>query len=301
MFTLSQYLHDAALLLVGLALVAEIFALATRGQVRIGAPARERELVGAGGSTVTETPRESAPPAPPTHGVRWYSARLTELALACLTVSLVARMIVTGHAPFANQYEFGASFVWGILAVYVYFAWRYQVHVLAVLVLPLSVALLLYTSNLDQEVAPLIPALQNSLLLTLHVLAAVIAYGAAAVSFAAAVLYLVRDRITWRGVPSGEVLEEIGYRATVLNFPMLTLMLILGALWADIAWGRYWSWDPKETAALVTWFIYGAYLHARVVADWRGRKAAYLLLLAFGAVVFTFLGNHFFGGLHSYA
>ena len=98
-----------------------------------------------------------------------------------------------------------------------------------------------------------------------------------------------------------DLLDEIGYRAVVIAFPLLTIMIILGAIWADIAWGRYWSWDPKETAALVTWLIYGAYLHARVVRDWRGSKAAWLLILGFAAILFTYFGNLFFGGLHSYA
>jgi ABC-type transport system involved in cytochrome c biogenesis permease subunit len=207
----------------------------------------------------------------------------------------------TGHAPFANQFEFSTAFVWGALATYVWFRVRFEIRDLALLVLPFSVAMLLYASSMGRTADPLIPALQNSLLLTLHVFSAVIAYGAAAISFAAAVLYLVHPHIPWRRLPAAEKLDEIGYRAVVLTFPMLTLMLILGALWADIAWGRYWNWDPKETSALVTWLIYGAYLHARVTAGWHGRRAAWLLVLGFAAVIFTFTGNHWFGGMHSYA
>ena len=97
------------------------------------------------------------------------------------------------------------------------------------------------------------------------------------------------------------MLDDLGYKATVVTFPMLTLMLILGAIWGNVAWGRYWGWDPKETAALVTWLIYGAYLHARVTRGWRGSRSAWLLILGFCAVIFTYLGNLFFGGLHSYA
>jgi cytochrome c-type biogenesis protein CcsB len=97
------------------------------------------------------------------------------------------------------------------------------------------------------------------------------------------------------------VLDEIAYRAVMVGFPMMALVLILGALWAQIAWGSYWSWDPKETASLVTWLIYGGYLHARVVRGWRGQRSALLLILGFGATLFTYFGNYFFGGLHSYA
>jgi ABC-type transport system involved in cytochrome c biogenesis permease subunit len=81
---------------------------------------------------------------------------------------------------------------------------------------------------------------------------------------------------------------------------MMALTIILGAIWADIAWGRYWSWDPKETAALVTLLMYGGYLHARVIRGWRGERSAYLLLLGFAATAFTYYGNYFFGGLHGY-
>ena len=81
---------------------------------------------------------------------------------------------------------------------------------------------------------------------------------------------------------------------------MTTLVIVLGAIWADIAWGMFWSWDPKETASLVTWLIYAGYLHARVLRKWRGRKCAALLIVGFVAVLFTFFGNYLFGGLHAY-
>jgi hypothetical protein len=113
-------------------------------------------------------------------------------------------------------------------------------------------------------------------------------------------MYLVQpDGGRW-GLPKPSVLDEIGYRAIVVGFPFLTLVIVLGAVWADVAWGRYWSWDPKETASLVTWLIYGAYLHARVVRGWRGQRAAVLLLVGFAATLFTYFGNLFFGGLHGY-
>ena len=80
----------------------------------------------------------------------------------------------------------------------------------------------------------------------------------------------------------------------------MTLVIVLGALWADIAWGRYWGWDPKETASLVTWLIYAVYLHTRIVNKWQGKKSAILLVIGFIAVLFTFFGNYIFSGLHSY-
>lgn len=160
--------------------------------------------------------------------------------------------------------------------------------------------MLIYALNLDATVAPLVPALQNSLLLTLHVGFAILSYGAACVSFGAAAIYLAYPKIgrKW-GVPRDRF-DEIGYKGAVVAFPLLTMMIALGSLWAHTAWGRYWGWDPKETAALVTWLIYGAFLHARVARGWRGRRAAWLLVAGFAAVLFAYFGNHFFGGLHSY-
>ena len=188
-----------------------------------------------------------------------------------------------------------------MLLAQVYFEWRYRIRTMSVITLPVILAMLIYASTMSYKPNPLMPALQNSPLLTLHVFTASLGYGAALVSFAAAVMYLLAPYVKWTGWPSRESLDELGYKATVVTFPMLTLMLILGSIWGNVAWGRYWGWDPKETAALVTWLIYGAYLHARVTRSWRGKKSAWLLVLAFAAVVFTYLGNLFFGGLHAYA
>ncbi len=230
-----------------------------------------------------------------------FGSRLTQVALLLLTVAMISRGIAIGHAPYSNQYEFAVAFAWGMTAAYVFFEMRYRVQLVALAVLPIAIAMLLYARALGGQANPLIPALQNRWLLAVHVAAAVLAYGAAAVACAAAALYLLRPRLNIRGLPSRDTLDELGYRAAITAYPLLTIMLILGAIWADLAWGTYWNWDPKETAALTTWLIYGAYLHARVVRDWRGERAAGLLILGFVSVLFTYFGNLFFGGLHAYA
>ena len=232
--------------------------------------------------------------------VAWWAAKSTQLALLLMTGVLITRMVATGHAPFSNHYEFAIAFTWGMLLAQVYFEWRYRIRTMSVITLPVILAMLIYASTMSYKPNPLMPALQNSPLLTLHVVTASLGYGAALVGFAAAVMYLLAPHVKWKGWPSRESLDELGYKATIVTFPMLTLMLILGSIWGNVAWGRYWGWDPKETAALVTWLIYGAYLHARVTRSWRGTKSAWLLVLAFVAVVFTYLGNLFFGGLHAY-
>jgi ABC-type transport system involved in cytochrome c biogenesis permease subunit len=199
------------------------------------------------------------------------------------------------------MYEFSVAFAWGILAAYVWFEHRYHQRILALVALPVALALMWYATTIPSTIEPLVPALQNNLLLTVHVAVAIVAYGSFTVAFAAAVMYLIQpDGGRW-GLPKPSVLDEIGYRAIVVGFPFLTLVIVLGAVWADVAWGRYWSWDPKETASFVTWLIYGAYLHARVVRGWRGQRAAVLLLIGFAATLFTYFGNLFFGGLHGYS
>ena len=248
-----------------------------------------------GGSTVgiTSGPRTAA--------IGRYATFFTWLATVALLFSLVLRAIVTGHGPFANMYEFSMAFAFGILSLYLYFERKYHQRILALIALPVAFGMLLYASTIPATVEPLVPALQNNLLLTVHVATAIVAYGSFAIAFASSVLYLVQPAGGRWGLPKPQVLDEMGYRAVVVGFPFLTLTILLGAVWAETAWGRYWSWDPKETASLVTWLIYGAYLHARVMRGWRGQRAAWLLVLGFVATLFTYFGNLIFGGLHSYS
>jgi cytochrome c-type biogenesis protein CcsB len=307
---LAEFILPAVLITTLIALVADIVILAARRGVTPVAQ-KEKVLVGAGGDGGGAAAADAEPPRPKpaatahrgssSAGLATYATGFTVVAFLLVTVYLVVRMWVTGHGPFANQHEFAVSFVWGILLAYLVVEWKARLRAISVAVLPVVACLTLYALRLDAGVEPLVPALQNNLLLTLHVGFAILAYGAACVSFGAAVLYLVRPRFEKRLRIAPERPDEVGYKAAVVTFPLLTIMIALGALWADTAWGSYWSWDPKETAALVTWLIYGAFLHARVVRGWRGRKAAWLLVIGFAAILFAYFGNHFFGGLHSYA
>ena len=230
-----------------------------------------------------------------------FATMMATLGLVFLTLSMAFRWVATGHGPFSNMYEYSQAWSWGIMITLLYFQRRYSFKVLGALVVPVAVFFLIYAYTLPSQALPLVPALQQSLLLTIHVAVAMIAYGTFAIAFGTAILYLVqrRGRVGW--LPSSAMLDELGYRAIIIGFPLMTLTIVLGALWADIAWGRYWGWDPKETASLVTWLIYGGYLHARLVAGWRGTRSSVLLILGFVAVLFTYFGNYFLGGLHSYA
>lgn len=291
MFKMSEYSLVAAMLTTGLALVFYL------GYAISGV--RAARLQAAGVPFRTTTVGFSSSPLSASLGR--YGTILAWLATTFLTMSLVFRTIATGHGPFANQYEFAVAFAWGTLAAYVWFERRYAQRSLGVVALCVALGLLLYAISIPSTIEPLVPALQNNLLLTVHVAVAIVAYGSFTVAFAAALMYLIQPESGRWGLPRPELLDEIGYRAIVVGFPFLTLVIVLGAVWAEVAWGAYWSWDPKETASLVTWLIYAAYLHARIVRGWRGQRSAWLLVLGFGATLFTYFGNLFYGGLHSYA
>lgn len=230
-----------------------------------------------------------------------YGGLLVYLALAVLTLSLAARWVASGHAPYSSQYEFAIAFAWGATVAFVYLERQFRLRALGAFVLPIPIALLLYARTLPSQVNPLIPALQNNLLLTVHVAMAVIAYGSFAVACGGAIMYLLNRHGTVSWLPSREDIDATCYRAVMLGFPCMALVLVLGAAWGNIAWGRYWGWDPKETAALTAWLIYAGYLHAHSVRSWRGVRTSMLLLVGFGATLFTYYGNLFLGGLHAYS
>jgi cytochrome c-type biogenesis protein CcsB len=223
-------------------------------------------------------------------------------AITLLGLSLVFRALSVGRGPWGNMFEFTVAFGFTILAGYQVLERRYPIRSLGFIPFGVALALLLYASSLPNEVKPLVPALQNAPLLTIHVGMAVVSYGIFATAFAAGVGYLIQgqhDRFGW--LPSHKVLDEVAYRAVIVAFPIFATMIILGSWWASIAWSRYWGWDPKETAALVTWLIYAVYLHARNQKAWAGRPAALLLVVGFGMVLVTYSGSLWFSGLHAYS
>jgi cytochrome c-type biogenesis protein CcsB len=232
--------------------------------------------------------------------LRYAGLALQIAGIALLTTSIVARGIATGQGPFSNMYEFTTAFAWGIAAAGLFFWWRHRIQLVNASSIVIAFGLLIVAYILPSRYAPLVPALQQSLLLTSHVAAAIIAYGSFTVGFTAALLYLWQRAHRSPRLPPPERLDDISYHSVMIGFPFMTLVIILGALWADVAWGRYWGWDPKETASLVTWLIYAGYLHARFLRGWRGTRAAVLLIVGFAAVLFTFFGNYIFSGLHSY-
>ena len=240
----------------------------------------------------------SASPTPLSRAATWLAA----IAFGLLLASLLTRAIVVGRGPYGNLYEFSVAFATSILGGYLFLSTRYPIKQIGFIPVGVALAMLLYASSLPSEIEPLVPALQNAPLLTIHVGMAVLSYGIFATACAAGVGYLVQgttDRVAW--LPSHKTLDEVAYRAVIIGFPIFATMIILGSWWASIAWSRYWGWDPKETAALVTWLTYAVYLHARNQRRWAGRPAALLLVIGFGMVLVTYSGSLWFSGLHAYS
>jgi cytochrome c-type biogenesis protein CcsB len=252
------------------------------------------------GTVTVDRPAEAGPLAGTTPGSLAHA--FTWVSLVLMALSMATRAWIVGRGPWGNMYEFSIAFAAGILVGYLFLERRYAIRSLAFL--PLGVALFLagYAATLPAGIEPLVPALDNAPLLTVHVALAMISYGIFATSFAAAVGFLAQgtqDRFAW--LPSHRVLDAAAYRAVIIGFPIFATMIVIGSYWASIAWGRYWGWDPKETSALVTWLIYALYLHARNQRGWAGRPSALILVVGFAAVLFTYFGNLFFSGLHSYS
>jgi cytochrome c-type biogenesis protein CcsB len=236
----------------------------------------------------------------------------TWAAVAFFVLWGFARWQAVEHAPWSNMYEFTTAFAGTIAAFYAIFERSYghgdrtrSARSLGALALPVVLAMLLVAAAFfPSDIRPLVPALQNADLLAIHVAMMILAYGALSVSFAAAVMYLVQGGKSQRfaRLPKARTLDDIAYRSVMVGFPLLAGGIALGAYWADHAWGRYWGWDPKETSALVTWLVYGVYLHMRTLRGWPGTRSAWVLVVAFGAVMFTyFVVNLWVSGLHSYA
>ncbi len=227
---------------------------------------------------------------------------LAIIATGSLGVALIARAIVVGRGPWGNLYEFTISFAFGICAAAIFFDRKRRLQALSTIAYGVALALLAYATTLPNAVVDLVPALQHPFLLTIHVGMAMLSYGIFAFAFAAGVAYLLQgdtDRFSW--LPPAKRLDLVAFRAVTVAFPLFAGMLILGSIWASIAWSRFWGWDPKETSALATWLIYAVYLHARSQRGWQGRPAALLLVIGFVAVLLTYSGNLWFTGLHTYS
>ena len=263
---------------------------------------------------------------------------VTTIGFVAQVFSIVTRGIAAGRAPWGNMYEFTSLFCAAAVAGFLVILWKTKARAVGFFVMiPVVILMFVGGTKLYTQVESLVPAL-HSYWLVIHVLAVSLSSGVLMVSGVASVMYLLRARYerklvsekAWAdraeaaatssgtlgftpeslvanksrlaSLPSLATLDRVAYRSAIVAFPVFTFAVIAGAMWAEVAWGRYWGWDPKETCAFVTWVFYAAYLHARATAGWRGSRAAWISVLGFVSVIFNlFVINMVVSGLHSYA
>ena len=245
-----------------------------------------------------------------TEKVARIATALMILGFLLLLAGVIARGLSAHRVPWGNMYEFSITGALAFTGAYLAALKKFDLRWLG---LPISIAVLLVLGTaitlLYRPSAPLVPALKSTWLVV-HVSAAIISGGVFLLANTIAATYLILDRMESRGgrnawakrLPSLEVLDQLTYRLVAFVFPLWTFAVIAGAIWAESAWGRYWGWDPKETWAFITWVAYAAYLHARVTAGWKGKKAAWLCLFAGSTFLFNYVYVNVWGsGRHTYS
>ena len=257
--------------------------------------------------------------------------RLKKLGLSATAVTLAGFLFNTagismrwyeshqmgiGYAPLSNMYESLVFFSWCIALMYLVLERIYKNYSLGAFSMPfafLSMAYASFSSEFGKEIKPLVPALQSNWLIA-HVIACFIGYAAFAVACGLGIMYLLKARQekAYKGsnnsnsglldsLPKLKQIDDIVHKCLVFGFLWLSTGIITGAVWANSAWGTYWSWDPKETWSLITWFVYAVALHARFTKGWGGTRIAWLAVFGFASVIFTYYGvNFLLSGLHSY-
>jgi cytochrome c-type biogenesis protein CcsB len=228
-------------------------------------------------------------------------------ALHCLTI--FARWLATEITPVASLHESLSFFALSLVGIYLLFDLRYRTTILGAFVCPIALVLMIGSTVAPKQPVATNPAL-DSWWFPVHVTLAFLGHAVFAIAGIAGIMYLLQERMLkskkfsglFYRLPSLDVLDSINYKCLTFGFPLMTMGIISGAIWANSAWGGYWRWDPKETWALITWFLYAALLHGRLTVGWRGRRAAIFAIIGFLCLLFTFFGvNMFLSGVHSFS
>ncbi|WP_396934403.1 c-type cytochrome biogenesis protein CcsB [Mycolicibacterium sp.] len=310
---------SSVVVLVGALLLLAVELAYSRGR-KVDERSREEEMAGASIRVGATVGAESATPGvvleepkrPFDERIGQSGLALVYVGIGLLLVCIVLRGLATSRVPWGNMYEFiNLTCFSGLVAGAVVLR-KAQYRTLWVFVLvPVLILLTVSGRWLYTNAAPVMPALQ-SYWLPIHVSVVSLGSGVFLVAGVASILFLLkmspladRDNAVGRMIqrlPDGRTLDRIAYRTTIFAFPVFGFGVIFGAIWAEEAWGRYWGWDPKETVSFIAWVVYAAYLHARSTAGWRDRKAAWINVIGFVAMVFNlFFINLVTVGLHSYA
>ncbi len=228
------------------------------------------------------------------------AGRIMALGLAVHTAQLIAAFISLGHVPAVSLTQSLSFFAWAVAAGFLLIKLKTDVKVLGSFAAPLAAVLMILAfMGSTRPVEPI--GWFKSIWLTVHVISAFLGDGILAVAFLAGVMYLLQEReikgkrFGWLygRLPSLTSLDNLNQTCLAWGFPLLTVGLLSGVVFSQLTTGVYWRWDPKEVWSLITWIVYAILLHQRLTVGWRGRKAAWLAIVGFGAVIFTFLGASF--------
>ena len=216
------------------------------------------------------------------------------------TAYMVCRGIAAGRLPLSNQFEFATAFAWGVALLAIVLRRSVKEPWLGAVTAAASFLVISFAALQPRQISELMPALRSGWF-GFHIGSAVLSYASFTIAACFAVRYLLLQKKPDADGGALDRLDYLAYRMIAFGFLMLTITILTGAIWAEQAWSAFWTWDPKETWALITWLIYAAYLHLRLFKKWRGKRMAVFAIGGIVCVLFTFIGvNALFAGLHSY-
>ena len=229
------------------------------------------------------------------------SFALTGFGFLTHTAALAARTAEASYIPITSLHEAISFFSWAIVLAFLLIEYRYRIYILGSFVLPVTFISLISSAALPMEIKMLDPKLRSAWL-GVHTILSIMGAAAFLMAFLAGLMYLIQEWFLkskrfnnlYFKLPALDMLDNLNYRAICFGFPLLTIGIITGSIWAEFAWGTYWNW-------FIIWFFYAAMLHGRITLGWRGRKAAYLAIIGFAGVIFTFIGvNILLQGRHAF-
>jgi cytochrome c-type biogenesis protein CcsB len=228
-------------------------------------------------------------------GLAWW---LFLGGVLCNTIYLAARGIVAQRLPLSNQFEFATAFAWGVAVMLVGLQVKSRAEWIRAAAMPMAFLILSYAALQPREITELMPALKSAWF-GLHIGSAVFSYAAFVLAGCGGLRWLLQEKKLSKMQLTQ--LDYLCYRLVALGFLLLTVVILSGAIWAEQAWSAFWTWDPKETWALITWILYAIYLHLRMRKKLSGKVMAWFVVIAVPVVLFTFVGvNTLLPGLHSY-
>jgi len=213
-----------------------------------------------------------------------------------------------GHAPLSNLYESLVFFSLTIAVLYLVIEFKYKNRAISAFASTIAFLAMAYASlspNVSDRIQPLIPALKSNWLIA-HVITCFLGYAGFAIAFGISLMFFFKqsdksnESRMLAYIPPADILDELTHQMVMFGFFFLSIGIITGSVWANSAWGRYWGWDPKETWSLITWVVYLIFLHVRLMREWQGRRIAFISIIGFMAVIFTYFGVNYLPGLHSY-